>query len=130
MPGTVDPFYGIGRTSYETCKWWKRQTAINNRNGEDKLEVVCHNILPEGEFKVEETSPISTTQNNVGDIQIQRRTVTLSTVAEIPDLKQGDLVEYQGRIWKIQSIAKTEFWARSYYAKKNESGAKSIVLVS
>ncbi len=130
MPGTVDPFYGIGRSSYETCRWWKQQTALDPRTGKIKYEVLKHTIEPEGVFKAEETSPISTSLNSPGDIKSRRRTVTLSTIAEIEDMSENDLVEYQGRIWRVQSIAKTEFWARSYYSKKNISGSKSIVLVS
>lgn len=131
MPGTVDPFYGIGRSSYERCRWWKRQAAINYCNGKLSYEVVCHNLAPEGEFMAEETTPVSSSMNGIGDIRNTRRTVTISTIADIDgDLQHDDLVEYQGRIWKVQSISNTEFWARSYYGRRNRSGTKSIVLVS
>ena len=131
MPGTVDPLYGIGRSSYEKCRWWKRQVAIDAKTGNKALHQVCHNVVPEGEFMAEEISPISSAMNSIGDLKPTRKTVTLSTIADIDGkLQQGDLVEYQGRIWKVQSIANTEFWSRSYYSKRSGAGTKHIVLIS
>lgn len=131
MPGTVDAFSGVGRSAYEPCRWWNQQTVLNARTGKERLDKVCYRLQPAGTFYAEEIQPIAKAMSASGDVRYTRYTVTISTSGFVNGvINQNDLVEYQGRIWRVESINFTPQWSRSQYASRNGDGSKILVLIS
>jgi hypothetical protein len=131
MIGTIDPFEGAGRASFIMCKWWKQVTVTSARTGKEKLDVVCYRTEPDGIFMAEEIQPEASMMTASGDIRYQRHTVTISTTNNVMGkIHENDLVEYDGRIWRVENISPTKIWSRSQFGKRNRSGSKVIVLVS
>lgn len=130
MSGYVDTFESR-RIAFEKCRWWKRKKAIDSNTGREAFDVVCHRILPEGTFRAEEVQAISQSQGESGNVMFTRYSVILSTTDDIwGKLNHGDLVEYKGRIWKVNEVTLNVENRRSQFAKKNTDGAKTISLVS
>lgn len=131
MIGTIDPFEGAGRVSFILCKWWKQTTVLSHRTGKEKLEIVCHKLDPDGFFMAEEIQPQASMMSASGDIRLQRHTVTISTNNNVMGkIHPNDLVEYDGRIWRIENVSPTRIWSRTQFGKKSTAGSKVIVLVS
>ena len=131
MIGTVDPFDGAGRAAYIQCRWWKQETVVDSMTGKERLDVVCHRIEPDGMFMAEEIQPQAAMMSGAGDIRFQRYTVTISTINDVIGvISPNDIVEYDGRIWKVENISPTRIWARNQFSRGGTSGSKVIVLVS
>lgn len=130
MPGTVDPFDGQGRSAYEQCRWWSQKAVLDARTGKERLEKVCHRLRPTGTFSAEEIQPVAKMMSASGDVRYTRYTVTISTVGYVDgEIYQNDLVEYQGKIWRVENTSFTPQWNRSQFSRTNGSGAKVLVLV-
>lgn len=121
--------YESRRTAFEKCEYYKRKNVMN-QNGKVDYSILAHNDSPDGFFYAEETAPLSETGRTIADMRVTGRTVTLITSDDIiGHLFKDDIVKYDGRFYRVESITFQRDWKRSQFGRKNKDGQKVITLV-
>lgn len=85
------------RGDFERCKYW-----VRNEDDED-LSQYLYEIEPDGIFYAEEITPEDLRKLTINGIfMFDESLITIYTNGSI-SLKKGDLVEFRGDIWVVQS---------------------------
>lgn len=116
------------RTLFAKCQWWS-QKVVPMADGRPDYSKLAYNKNPTGSFYAEETGTLTENARQIGDVRYTAKFVTLSTTDDIMGkLFKDDVVRYDGRFWRVDSITLQREWRRSQFAKKNREGTKVITL--
>lgn len=127
MPGYCDIFESR-RTSFEEAQWWSQKTVVG-QNGKYDYSKLAHSIAPTGTFFCEETNAPVESPNKIGDVRFTGRIVSLVTTDDIMGkIFKDDVVRYDGRFWRVESITMQREWRRSQFVSNNRDGTKIITL--
>lgn len=93
------------RANYnELCKWWSR----NEKDAYDSDSLIMKRI-PSGQFVAKEVTPQTWQDSGIGnDFQYDRSLVTIKSPDDLSNIKNKDLVEYQGSKWIVVSVQKSK----------------------
>lgn len=130
MRGFVDEFHSR-RTSFARCVFWNQKTVISKYGSVD-YSVLSHDNDPSGFFYAEQTNDITEAGRDfAGGVRGTARSVAILTNDDVMGrLFRDDLVRYEGRIWRVESIVLQKEWKRSQFLKINRDGTKIITLRS
>ena len=130
MRGYVDVFRSR-RTAFVKCVFWNQKTVVS-RYGKVDYSVLAHDTEPNGFFYAEQTNDITEAARDYpGNVRGTARTVSILTNDDVMgQIFRDDLVKFEGRIWRVESIALQKEWKRSQFLRINRSGTKVITLRS
>lgn len=118
------------RTLFDKCEWWS-QKVLTLVNGKPDYSKLAYEKRPSGIFFAEETGTNVESAQRIGDTRFTSRHVSLMTTDDIMGkISRDDIVRYDGRFWRVESITLQREWRRSQFAKKNREGTKIITLRS
>ena len=90
------------RNYNEPCKWWSR-----NESDDYDEDVYVYKRIPTGTFFAKEVNAETDDNNIIGGIfMIDRDSVTIVSPDNLDGIKDRDWVEYQGNIWRVDSVQK------------------------
>ena len=98
--GNVDE-YGSRRTKYTLCEYWIRDSRVAITDANEW--VISHDS--QGFFYAKESSPKYGQFNTIGaGFVFSRAGITLETEDEIPNISEGCLIKYNGRVWFVDNV--------------------------
>ena len=106
------------RNYNQLCKWWSR-----DERDEFESDELVHKRVPSGSFWAKEVNA-EELKNNVinGSVMFDSSRVTIKSPDNCEGLKNNDLVEYQGCLWRVDNVQKKK--AR---IQNSEFAADSVV---
>lgn len=130
MRGFVDPYHSR-RTSFVKCYFWNQKQVVS-KYGSIDYSVLAHDTEPTGFFYAEQTNDVTEAGRDMpGSIRGTARTVSILTNDDVMgQIFRDDLVRFEGRIWRVESIALQKEWKRSQFLRVNRDGTKIITLRS
>ena len=112
MAGRVDLFHSR-RANYERCDFWLRDER--NRTGTPS-EWIRFN-KPAGSFYARPVNPKSQSMDVVNGVwALDGERVAIETDDDVEDLCRGCWVRYQGQIWIVESVQRTQHHKESEFA--------------
>ena len=98
--GNVDVYHSR-RTNYALCKYWVRNEKISDA----QLNEYVLKTKPQGEFYAKEVNPNYNQENpQANAMMFQKNVITLETNDDINDIKVGNVVMYNGKLWHVEGI--------------------------
>lgn len=87
------------------CRWWTK----NKEDDIDDSELVMKRI-PNGIFYAKEINAETDNDNILGGVfMINRKNITIASPDNLEGISSEDHVEYQGIIWRVESVQKRKF---------------------
>ena len=115
--GNVD-IYHSRRTNFQECIYWTRDERTNVGNASQWI--MQHS--PSGSFYCREISPKYGQFNEIGNgFVFSKNGITLETDDDVHDIKEGDIVMYNGHAWFVDNTQfevhkkETEFDIEMHY---------------
>ena len=100
------------RGNFEHCKYW-----VRDEDDEDLSEYV-HNHQPSGQFWAEEITPEDLRKLIVNNVfMFDESLITLYSRATLK-LKKGDLVQFEDKIWIVQSCQTKRYHNNNQFMKR------------
>ena len=116
------------RDKFIKCKWYKQN--------EDEmfvgLDEIKYYTAPAGMFYAKEMNSYALENQSLGDaFLVDAHNVTLETSDDVGDIDENDLVEYEGKKWRVNSITtKTVNKQRQFRTMKKISKITYLALRS
>ena len=112
--GRVDLFHSR-RTNYHKCEYWIRDES--NMAGSSS-EWIVHNMVS-GKFYAKQVRPLINRMNNIAGVwSVDMNETALFTEEDVDDLTRGSVVRFQGELWIVNSVQKTEHLKESEFRRK------------
>lgn len=113
------------RDMFDLCTYWSQ----NDNQNLVSLDQLVHNKKPTGEFYAKEENSLSV-QNQVvgGSFMFEETTVTLKTNDDVHLLRQNDVVFYDNKYYRVESIQQVKVRKQRQYLKSNYSASTYISL--
>ena len=93
-------FYNSRATYNEKCRWWHR-----NENEELETDELIMQRVPSGSFLAKEVTPKRTQDIQVGGVfMFEKDSITIKSPDNLEGIASEDLVEFRGRLWRVQSV--------------------------
>lgn len=90
------------RNFNEKCRWWSR----NESDKYDESELIYKRI-PSGTFCAKEVNAEVKDDNVINGIfMVSRTQVTIESPDNLSGIKNEDIVEYQGDLWRVANLQK------------------------
>lgn len=101
------------RSEFDKCKYWVRSES------DKTLEEYKHNVKPSGIFYAKEITPENLQKLIINNVfMFDEHLITLYTKADL-NANKGDLVEYNGDMWIINTCQKQIIHKHSQFMKSN-----------
>lgn len=98
--GNVD-IYHSRRTNYALCKYWVRNEKVSDA----QLNEYVLKTKPQGEFYAREVNPNYNQENpQANAMMFQKNVIALETDDDINDIKVGNVVMYNGKLWHVDNV--------------------------
>lgn len=103
MSGSID-LWASRRADFERCEWWKR-----DNNATKDLSHFVLEKKPQGVFYAQEANSESFKNSQYGGVFMSRETnITLKTSDTVNDIQEGDVVKFQGSLWRVTDVQVSE----------------------
>lgn len=113
------------RDMFDLCQYWSQ----DNNADIVPYDQIVHNRRPTGEFYAKEENSLSV-QNQVvaGTFMFEETTVTLKTNDDTKTLKRNDIVRYDNKYYRVETIQQIKIKKQRQFLRYNYSTTTYISL--